>query len=136
MAGYNDSVIEEFRANKGKISGNFVSMDLLLVTTTGAKSGNKFTVPVAYTMDGDKYVIIASKGGSATHPDWYHNLVKNPEVEIEVGEEKFPAKAEITEDPERERLYSQHADKYPMFNDYKQKTDRKIPVILLERIKS
>lgn len=131
---FNQQIIEEFRANQGKVTNpNFLNSDLLLLTTTGAKSGNPHTVPVVYSKDGDRIVIIASYGGAPTNPAWFHNLVVHPEVTIEVGDEKFLAKATVVEDDtERDRLYAQHANRYPGFNDYKAKTDRKIPVIVLE----
>lgn len=134
MADYNAPIIEEFRANAGKVSGMFSNMDLLLLTTKGAKSGNSYTRPLAYTHDGDRIVIIASKGGSANNPDWFHNLVAHPEVTVELGAEKFSARAHRAIGKERERLYNQHAERYPVFNDYKAKTTREIPVFLLERV--
>jgi len=134
MAEFNQSIIEEFRANGGKVGGPFAQMELLLLTTTGAKTGNEHVTPVAYTRDGDLLVIIASKGGAPTNPHWYYNLVANPKVTVEVGTEKFMANAVVTTGEERERLYDQQAALYPGFTDYKKKTDREIPVILLERI--
>jgi deazaflavin-dependent oxidoreductase (nitroreductase family) len=134
MADYNTSVIEEFRSNKGKVSGPFEGMELLLLTNTGAKSGKEFVIPLVYTEDGDNLVIIASKGGAPSHPDWYHNLIANPKAKIEVGEEKFEVIAKPTSGEERERLYEQHATKYPNFNEYKANTTREIPVFLLEKI--
>lgn len=130
---FNDQVIEEFRANGGKVGGHFANMELLLITTTGAKSGNPHTAPVAFTRDGEDYVIIASYGGSDKNPAWYHNLVAHPDVTVEVGAEKFAAKATITEPAERDRLYTSHSAKYPQFLDYKKKTSREIPVIVLKR---
>jgi len=133
MSDFNQAIIEEFRKNAGKVSGRFAQMELLLLTTTGAKSGKERVNPVAYTKDGDRLVIIASKGGAPTNPDWYYNLAANPKVTVEVGSEKFSANAVITQGEERERLYEQQAALYPTFHDYKEKTDREIPVILLER---
>jgi deazaflavin-dependent oxidoreductase (nitroreductase family) len=134
MANFNSPVIEEFRANGGKVGGMFAGMQLLLLTATGAKSGNAITVPVAYSKDGNNFVIVASKGGAPSNPDWYHNLVAHPEVAIEVGTDKFPVKAQETTGDERERLFDQHAKAYPQFNEYKTKTSRVIPVFVLERI--
>lgn len=134
MADYNAPIIEEFRANGGKVSGMFGNMDLLLLTSTGAKSGKSYTRPLAYTVDDDHIVIIASKGGSPTNPDWFHNLVAHPEVTVEMGSEKFAARAHRATGKERERLYNQHARRYPVFNDYKAKTTREIPVFTLERM--
>ena len=129
---YNQQIIETFRANKGKTS---FPLPLILLTTTGAKSGDLRTSPVAYSTDGDRIVIAASKGGAPTNPDWYHNLVAHPIVTVEIGAEKFQARATIvTDEAERERLYARHAELMPGFAEYPQKTDRKIPVVLLERV--
>ncbi|HEV8655796.1 MAG TPA: nitroreductase/quinone reductase family protein [Candidatus Limnocylindria bacterium] len=134
--GWNDSIIEHFRANAGQMkTGPFAGRSLLLLTTKGAKTGQARTSPVVYSRDGDKLVIIASKGGAPTHPGWYHNLRANPEVTVEQGAEKFRARAQVVEDPvERRRLYDQHAVPMPQFLGYEQKTTRRIPVVLLERI--
>lgn len=129
---YNQQVIETFRANKGVTQG---PNRLILLTTTGAKSGQPRTTPLAYSTDGDKLVIAASKGGAPTNPDWYFNLVANPIVTIELGAEKFQARATVVKDEaERQRLYARHAELMPGFAEYTTKTDRKIPVILLERL--
>src|SRR4051812_27375807 len=108
MEDMNKKVIEEFHANKGVVGGYFAGMKLLLVHTKGAKTGNEVIVPVAYTMDGDKFVIIASKGGAPTNPAWYYNLIAHPEVSIEVGTETFQVRATDIKGEERERLYAQH----------------------------
>lgn len=134
MEDFNKKIIEEFRANHGKVGDMFTGMDLLLVTTKGAKSGKESTIPVAYTKDGDKYVIVASKGGAPTNPAWYYNLLAHPEVMIEVGSEKFTAKATDAKGEERDHLFEQHAKQYPTFNEYKEKTTRTIPVLTLEKI--
>lgn len=131
---FNQTVIDEFRNNHGIVKGPFEGSDMLLLTTTGAKSGNQHTTPLVYTKDGDNLVIIASKGGADTHPHWYHNIVANPEVEVEVGDQKFSAKAEITDEETRNRLYAAQAEKYPNFLDYQKNTSRKIPVIVLKKI--
>jgi deazaflavin-dependent oxidoreductase (nitroreductase family) len=128
---WNTKIIEEFRANEGKVGGQFANTTLLLLHTTGAKSGEPRINPVAYTKDGDKYVIIASKGGAPTNPDGYYNVSANPEVSVEVGTEQFQAQAAIADEPERTRLYDQMASKYPGFAEYQQKTTRTIPVITL-----
>ena len=129
---YNQQVIETFRANKGVTQG---PNRLILLTTPGAKSGQPRTTPLAYSTDGDKLVIAASKGGAPTNPDWYFNLVANPIVTIELGAEKFQARATVVKDEaERQRLYARHAELMPGFAEYTTKTDRKIPVILLERL--
>lgn len=134
MEDFNKKIIEEFHANKGVVGGPFDGMKLLLLTTKGAKSGKEYTTPLAYTTEGDKFVIIASKGGAPTNPGWYYNLLAHSEVTIEVGTEKFKVRASETKDPERERLYDQQAEQYPGFKDYKAKTSRVIPVFLLEKI--
>lgn len=130
----NSKIIEEFRANQGKVGGVFGGMNLLLVTTVGAKSGKEFVIPVAYTKDGDHFVIVASKGGAPTNPGWYYNLLAHPEVSVEVGSETFTARAINVIGKERERLFDQHATQYPGFNGYKAKTTREIPVFILERM--
>jgi deazaflavin-dependent oxidoreductase (nitroreductase family) len=133
MADWNTKVIEEFRANHGKVGGTFEHMELLLLTSTGAKTGEQRVKPVAYTMDGDRYIIVASYGGGPDNPAWYHNLVAHPQATIEVGEEKFPVSATLTSGEDSERLFAQHAKAYPQFNGYKQKTSRHLPVFALER---
>lgn len=131
VSNYNQTVIETFRANGGHIPGRD---SLLLLTTTGAKSGQPRISPLAYTEDGDRYVILASKAGMPTNPDWYHNLRAHPIVTVEVGAERFQARATVTEGAERERLFAEHVRQMPGFGDYQRKTTRQIPVITLERI--
>jgi deazaflavin-dependent oxidoreductase (nitroreductase family) len=131
----NEAIIEEFRANGGKVGGNFANSTLLLLHTTGAKSGQERINPVAYIKDGDRLVVIASKRGGPTNPDWYHNIVANPTVTVEVGTEQFQARAEVTAEPERTRLYARMAEAMPSFADYERNTTRVIPVIVLTRIK-
>src|ERR1700674_4925379 len=104
---FNRSVIDEFRAKDGKLSGPFEGAPLLLLTTTGAKSGLKHTTPVAYLRDGDRIVVFGSKAGAPTHPAWYHNLVANPTVTVEVPEEQFEARAVVIDGEERDRLFAQ-----------------------------
>jgi deazaflavin-dependent oxidoreductase (nitroreductase family) len=130
---FNTQLIEEFRANGGETSGPFKGRRLLLLTSTGAKSGQQRTTPLVYSNDGDRFVIVASKGGAPEHPAWYHNLVAHPEAVIEVGTEKFSVHASIAGQSERDRLYAQHAAEMPAFNDYEKKTTRQIPVVILER---
>ena len=133
--GWNDSIIEQFRANAGQMkSGPFAGRSLLLLTTKGAKTGEERTSPLVYSRDGDRYVVIASKGGAPTHPAWYHNLRANPHVAVELGPERFRARAHVADDAERRRLYDKHAERMPAFADYEKKTTRKIPVVVLERI--
>ncbi len=133
MSDWNKKIIEEFRANEGRVGGHFENMTLLLLHTTGAKSGLPRLNPAAYTEDRDRFVIIASKGGADAHPDWYYNLVANPNVTIEVGTEKYDMVATVEEEPERTRLYDQMAAQYPGFEEYRQKTSRVIPIITLKR---
>jgi deazaflavin-dependent oxidoreductase (nitroreductase family) len=133
MNDWNKKIIEEFRANGGKVGGRLENMSLLLLHTTGARSGQPRINPVVYMKDGERHVIIASKGGAPTHPGWYYNLVANPEVSVEVGTEEFKALATVTSEPERAELYARMASLYPFFADYEQKTERVIPVITLTR---
>lgn len=131
---FNQTVITEFRANGGKVSGPFANMSLLLLTTIGAKSGQPRIAPLAYTTDGDHFIIIASKAGAPTNPDWYYNLLANPTVTVEIGQERFQARAAIAEGQERERLYAQMGAQLPQFLEYQHKTSRQIPVVVLERV--
>lgn len=136
MNDYNDwnrQIIEEFRANEGKVGGSFEGAPLLLLTTTGAKSGKQRINPLVYTTDGDRLVIIASKGGAPTNPDWYHNIVAHPDVTVEVGTETFEARATVVEGAERDDLYAKQAAIMPNFTEYQAKTTRKIPVVVLTR---
>jgi deazaflavin-dependent oxidoreductase (nitroreductase family) len=134
--GFNDDLIAHFRTNRGVITeGPFTGRDVLLLTTKGAKSGASRTNPLVYTRDGDRYLIIASNGGAPTHPSWYHDLRAHPEVIVEVGPEKFRAKATpIARGAHRRRLYDQHSAINPGYKPYEQKTDRVIPAVLLERL--
>jgi len=129
---YNQRIIDEFRANDGIVKGR--GKTVLILHTIGAKSGKERVNPVAHTRDGDRYVIIASKGGAPDNPDWYHNIVANPKVNVEVGTEKFEAKATVQSEPERTRLYNQMAEVMPGFAEYQKKTSRTIPVIVLTPI--
>jgi deazaflavin-dependent oxidoreductase (nitroreductase family) len=132
---FNKGLIEDLRTNGGKAtSGPFKGRDVLILTTRGAKSGEARENPLVYSRDGNHYVIVASKGGAPTHPSWFHNIVAHPEVTIEVGGEKFKARAHVPEGDEYERLYNQHAGINPTFHEYRRKTSRKIPVIVLEKI--
>jgi deazaflavin-dependent oxidoreductase (nitroreductase family) len=128
----NAAIIDEFRANHGKVGGHFEGRPLLLLTARGARSGLERTTPLAYLPDGDRYVIFATKGGSPTHPSWYHNVAANPDVTVEVGDRRFPAKARVTTDPERGELYGRQAEVWPAFAGYLTRTSRTIPVIVLE----
>jgi deazaflavin-dependent oxidoreductase (nitroreductase family) len=116
-----DDVINEFRANHGKVGGMFAAMPMLLLTTRGARSGSERVNPVAYTRDGENLVVIASKGGAPTSPGWYHNLIAGREAVVEVGDE-------------RDRLYAVHAAAMPQFAEYQRRTTRRIPVVVLHRV--
>jgi deazaflavin-dependent oxidoreductase (nitroreductase family) len=132
---FNADLIAEFRANGGTVTGPFEGAPLVLITTTGAKSGLERTTPLVHTTDGDTVVIIASKAGAPAHPHWYLNILANPEVNVELPGETFRARATaITEGPERDRLYNAQAELMPNFAEYETLTDRKIPVVVLERI--
>jgi deazaflavin-dependent oxidoreductase (nitroreductase family) len=133
---YNRQLIEEFRANRGKSGGPMEGRPLLLLTTTGAKSGQLRTTPMMYIPDGDLLLVIASNAGAPIHPDWYRNLVAYPEVTVEVGNEIFEAIAIVTEGPERQRLWTRVVELYPFFADHQARVTRQIPVIVLERRRS
>jgi len=130
----NERVIKEFRSNGGKVGTPFANMPMILVTHTGAKTGKSYTTPLVYTRDGDRVVVIASKRGAPNNPAWYHNLVAHPTVTLEIGTESFKAKARVATGDERERLYNQQAAQMAVFNEYRAKTTRKIPVIVFERV--
>jgi len=133
MSDWNKAIIDEFHANKGNVGGPFEGANLLLLHTIGAKSGLERINPVMYFMDDDRYVVIASKGGADTHPDWYYNLLTNPEISVEVGTEQFPVIATVTSEPERTKLYEKMESISHGFTEYKQKTSRIIPVVTLRR---
>jgi deazaflavin-dependent oxidoreductase (nitroreductase family) len=131
---FNRALIQDLRTHGGRAtSGPFMGREMLILTTKGAKSGEARENPLVYTRDGDHFIIVASKGGAPTHPSWYHNLVKHPDVTVEVLGEKFKARAQVPQGDERERLYQQHASINPNFHEYRQKTTRTIPVVVLER---
>jgi deazaflavin-dependent oxidoreductase (nitroreductase family) len=134
MNDFNQQIINEFRTNKGVVGGPFAGRSMLLITTKGAKSGERRTTPLVYSRDGDRIVVIASMGGAPKNPAWYHNLVANPEVTLEVGTEKFAARAAEATGEERDRLFQQQAAEMPAFNEYQQKTTRQIPVMVLDRV--
>ncbi len=131
----NMGIIQEFRANAGKVGGPFAGKSLLLLHTIGAKSGQARINPVACVRDGDRLVVIASKGGAPTNPDWYYNILANPLVTVETGSEQFQVRATVATEPERTRLYAKMIAMMPGFADYEKKTTRVIPVIVLTRVK-
>ena len=133
---WNSKVIEEFRTNGGKVGGPFEGAPLLLLTTTGAKSGQKRMSPLVYMPDRDRMIIFASKAGAPTNPDWYHNLVAHPQATVEVGTETFDVTATVMTGEERDQLYARQAERNPGFAEYQANTTRKIPVIALIRKRS
>ncbi|MEU6718497.1 nitroreductase family deazaflavin-dependent oxidoreductase [Nonomuraea sp. NPDC046802] len=130
---FNQQVIDEFRANEGRVGGMFEGAPLVLLTTTGAKSGRSTTSPVMYLKDDDRYVVIASNAGADVHPAWYHNLRATPAATAEIGTETFTVRAEIAEGEERDRLFARMVAVAPGFADYEAKTSRRIPVVVLHR---
>lgn len=133
MSDYNAQIIEEFRANAGRLGGTWEGRDLLLLTTTGRKSARKHTTPIVYTRDGERLLVYASKAGAPTHPDWYLNLVADPRVVVEVGPDRYDAIATPLEGEERDREFAAQAARNPVFADYAEKTSRVIPVVALTR---
>jgi deazaflavin-dependent oxidoreductase (nitroreductase family) len=126
----NEPVIAEFRANAGRVSRRY---PVLLLTTIGGRTGQPRVTPLNFSVDGDRLVVIASKGGSATHPAWYRNLVANPEVTIELGAETFRARASTADEPERTRLFDQQARLMSFFDGYRRRVQaRQIPVVIFE----
>ena len=130
---WNTKVIEEFRANEGRVGGQFEGAPLLLLHTTGAKSGVERVNPVMYQADGDRLAVFASKAGAPTNPDWYHNLRANPTATVEVGTETVQVVALEAEGEERDRIWARQKERFPGFADYEEKTTRQIPVVVLER---
>jgi deazaflavin-dependent oxidoreductase (nitroreductase family) len=139
MADRNQRIIDEFRANEGRVGGHFAGRTLLLLHHRGAKSGTERINPVAYQrLSDDAVAVFASKGGAPTNPDWYHNVVANPDVTVELGTESFPARARVAEGAERDEIWERQKHDWPGFADYEQKTRgiREIPVVVLERTRS
>ena len=133
MDDFNKTIIDEFRANDGKVGGMFEGMPLLLLHTVGAKSGQQRVNPVAYQPDGDRWLVFASKAGADTNPDWYWNLRAQPDVTIEVGDETVPVRATELDRAERDEKYALQAERFPGFAEYEAKTTRTIPVVALSR---
>ena len=130
---WNAKIISEFRANAGKVGGSFEGAPLLLLHTTGAKSGQERVNPMMYRRVGDSYAVFASKAGAPTNPDWYHNLVANPAVRAEIGTQTLDLNARVAESAERESIWTAQKADYPGFADYEAKTARQIPVVILEQ---
>jgi len=133
MSDFNSSVIEEFRANGGKVGGPFDGAPLLLLHTTGARTGAARINPMMYLADGGRMYVFASKGGAPDNPDWYHNLLAHPRATVEVGEEQFEVDATVLTGAERDEIYQRQASRYPGFAEYQEKTTRIIPVVALDR---
>jgi deazaflavin-dependent oxidoreductase (nitroreductase family) len=131
---FNEQVIDEFRANGGKVGGAFEGSPLLLLETTGAKTGRSRVKPLVYRRDGDRLVVFGTKGGSPTHPEWFYNVRANPRVTVEVGSDRFEADASVAVPDERDRIWRLQTKDVPVFGDYQKKTDRTIPVVILERV--
>ncbi len=134
MQEFNKSIIDEFRKNDGVVGGQFAGARLLLLSTTGAKTGLARVNPLAYIADGDRHVIIASYAGAPNNPPWYYNLLANPEVSVEVGSERFTARADVLDEPKRTELFSRMVEMMPVFSEYQSKTARVIPVVALTRL--
>jgi deazaflavin-dependent oxidoreductase (nitroreductase family) len=134
MSDFNAGIIDEFRANGGKVGGPFEGAPMILVHHTGAKSGTERVSPLVYQAKGDDFVVFGSKAGATTHPHWYLNLVANPDTVVEVGAETIPVRARVAEGAERDEIWSKQKQQMPGFADYETKAgDREIPVVILER---
>ena len=130
---WNRQIIEEFRANGGKVGGRFDGANLLLIHTTGARSGKERVNPLGYQAVGDDYAVFGSKGGAPTNPDWYHNVLANPHVTVEVGTETFAGTARVAEGEERDRIWTRQKEAVPAFAAYEEQTTRAIPVVVITR---
>jgi deazaflavin-dependent oxidoreductase (nitroreductase family) len=131
---WNQRIISEFRANGGKVGGPFANSTLLLLHHKGAKSGQIRVNPLAYQQVGpNSYAVFASKGGAPTNPDWFYNLLANPDSTVEIGTETFPVKARVAQLEERDRIWSRQKERAPGFAEYEKKITRQIPVVVLER---
>ena len=129
---FNSKIIEEFRANGGEVGGSFQGAPLLLLHTRGARTGTERVNPMMYRVVDGGYAVFASKAGASTNPDWYYNLIANPQVRAELGTGTVPLTARVADDDEREQIWSAQKAEYPGFRDYETKTSRKIPVVILE----
>lgn len=133
MSDFNAAIIEEFRANGGTVGGQFAGAPMLLLHTTGARSGRERVNPLVYQAEGDDMIVFASKGGAPSHPDWYRNLMAHPDVTVEVGGETVAVRARVAQGAEYERLWARQTELMPGFADYQSRTRRRIPVVVLER---
>jgi deazaflavin-dependent oxidoreductase (nitroreductase family) len=134
MSDFNAAIIDEFRANGGKVGGQFEGAPMVLLHTIGARSGEERVNPLVYQADGDRIAIFGSKAGAPTHPAWYHNLLVNPDVTVELGPDTVPMRARVADGEERERIWSRQKQVMPGFADYEANTSRVIPVVILERV--
>jgi deazaflavin-dependent oxidoreductase (nitroreductase family) len=132
MSDFNRTIIDEFRANDGKVGGMFDGARLLLLHTTGARSGREHVTPLVYEPVGDGMLIFGSKGGAPTHPDWYHNLTAQPDATVEVGSDTLAVRAREVEGDEYERLWQRQVELMPGLGEYQAKTARRIPLLVLE----
>ena len=131
---WNAKIIEEFRANQGRVGGNFEGATMLLLHTRGAKTGLPRLNPLVYLPEGNCYVVFASKGGAPNHPDWYHNLLGDTNVTVEIGTQTIRVRATVITGPERDELYARQVKRRPSFAEYERKTTRVIPAIALEPV--
>ena len=134
MADWNSKIIEEFRANEGKVGGPFEGAPLLLLHTVGARTGQPRVNPMMYRPVPGGYAVFASKGGAPTNPDWYHNLLAHPDVAAEIGTTTMQLRARVAEGAEREGIWTAHKAANPGFADYEKQTTRQIPVVILEPV--
>jgi deazaflavin-dependent oxidoreductase (nitroreductase family) len=134
MSDWNTKIIEEFRANGGAVGGQFQGAPLLLLHTTGAKTGREHVTPMMYRQIDGGYAVFASKAGAPTNPDWYHNLVANPAVRAEVGTQTLDLAARVADDAEREPIWTAQKTDFPGFAEYEDKTTRQIPVVILKPV--
>jgi deazaflavin-dependent oxidoreductase (nitroreductase family) len=134
MTDWNAKIIEEFRANEGKVGGPFEGAPLLLLHTVGARTGQQRVNPVMYRPVPGGYAVFASKAGAPTNPDWYYNLLAHPRVTAEIGTDTVELAARVAESEERDRIWAAHKAANPGFADYEKKTTRQIPVVILESV--
>ena len=132
---WNKPIIEEFRANAGKVGGPFEGSPLLLLHHTGARTGTERVNPLAYQPLRNGFAVFASKGGAPTHPDWYHNLIAHPEASVEVGADTVDVRARVAGGEERDAIWERQKELMPGFADYEKQTARRIPVVILERVR-